>query len=225
MATSFETAPELTLADLLDRFGPIAIGRIRQDPLPGTATEDDLERILAREMRLYELVDGILLEKVKGYEESELTVQIIILIGLFVREHGLGIVTGSDGLRRLAPGLIRIPDIAFVSWKRLNDRRPPAAAIAPFGPELAIEVLSKGNTKKEMADKLVDYFASGTRLVWYIDPRAGTVTVHEPPDRVTVLRGEDRLTGGEVLPGFEVTVTDLLTVPESPDQQIRGSEV
>jgi Uma2 family endonuclease len=224
MATSFETAPELTLADLLDRFGPIAIGRVRQNPAPGTATEDDLLDILSREKRLYELVDGILLEKAMGYEESELTVQIIILIGLFVRERGLGIVTGSDGLMRLAPGLIRIPDIAFVSWKRLNDCRPPSAAIAPFGPELAIEVLSKGNTKKEMADKLVDYFNAGAWLVWYIDPKARTVTVHEASDRVTVLRGEDRLTGGEVLPGFEVSVADLLGVPQPPSRSVNEPE-
>jgi Uma2 family endonuclease len=224
MATSFETAPELTLADLLDRFGPIAIGRVRQNPAPGTATEDDLLDILSHEKRLYELVDGILLEKAMGYEESELTVQIIILIGLFVRERGLGIVTGSDGLMRLAPGLIRIPDIAFVSWKRLNDCRPPSAAIAPFGPELAIEVLSKGNTKKEMADKLVDYFNAGARLVWYIDPKARTVTVHEAPGRVTVLRGEDRLTGGDVLPGFEVSIVALLDIPQPPGQPVNGLE-
>jgi Uma2 family endonuclease len=224
MTTIIETVPELTVADLLDRFGPIAIRRIRQEPAPGTATEDDLLEILTREKRLYELVDGILLEKLMGYEESELTVQIIILIGLFVRERGLGIVTGSDGLMRLAPGLIRIPDIAFVSWKRLNDRRPSAAAIAPFGPELAIEVLSKGNTKKEMTDKLADYFASGARLVWYIDPKAITVTVHEPPDRVTILRGTDRLTGGDVLPGFEVTVANFLEIPQPPAPPITGSE-
>jgi len=125
---------------------------------------------------------------------------------------------------RLAPGLIRIPDIAFVSWKRLNDCRPPSAAIAPFGPELAIEVLSKGNTKKEMADKLVDYFNAGARLVWYIDPKARTVTVHEAPGRVTVLRGEDRLTGGDVLPGFEVSIVALLDIPQPPGQPVNGLE-
>lgn len=222
MSVIAERVPDLTLADLLDRFGPIAIARVRQNPAPGTATEDDLLDILAREKRLYELIDGILLEKTTCYEESELTVQILILIGLFVREQGLGIVTGPDGLMRLAPGLIRIPDIAFLSWNRLNDHRPASAAIAPFGPELAIEVLSQGNTEKEMADKLGDYFASGARLVWYIDPKAGTVTVHEGLGRISVLRGEDVLTGGEVLPGFSVRVAELLKFPEPPGEAIRG---
>jgi Uma2 family endonuclease len=125
-------------------------------------------------------------------------------------------VSGADGLMRLALGLIRIPDIGFVSWERLGNRFPKGHRIAPFGPELAIEVLSLSNTEKEMTDKLRDYFATGTRLVWYIDPKAGTVTVYESPDRATVLLGDDTLTGGDVLPGFEVSVATLLTLPEPP---------
>jgi Uma2 family endonuclease len=216
MAAIVETAPELTLADLLERFGPIPLRRIRQDPAPCTATEEDVTAILDREKRLDELVDGILLEKATGHEESELTVQLILLIGLFVRERNLGIVTGADGLMRLAPGLIRIPDIAFVSWERLGHRRPRGAAITPYGPELAIEVLSKSNTEKEMADKLIDYFAAGARVVWYISPKAETVAVHESAERMTVLRGADLLTGGDVLPGFEVSIDSLLSMPEPP---------
>ena len=126
------------------------------------------------------------------------------------------LVTGADGFMRLAPGLIRIPDVGFVSWARLNHRRPDTA-IAPIGPELAIEVLSKGNSKKEMADKLVDYFEAGARLVWYVDPRLETVTAYDSPDRAIVLRGESLLTGGDLLPGFATTVRSLLTLPEPPD--------
>ena len=216
MATVTESAPGMTLADLLEKFGPIPVRRIRQDPEPGTATEDDVINALARERRLCELVDGILLEKAMGQPESELTFYIIAIIGTFVRERNLGIGMGPDGLMRLMPGLIRIPDIAFVSWERLGHRRPPKEQIASYGPELAIEVLSPGNTRKEMADKLRDYFASGARLVWYIDPKAETVTVYESPDRVTVLRRGDMLTGGDVLPGFEVAVAALLILPEPP---------
>jgi hypothetical protein len=52
MAAIVETAPELTLADLLERFGPIPVRRIRQDPALGTATEEDVAAILDREKRL-----------------------------------------------------------------------------------------------------------------------------------------------------------------------------
>jgi Uma2 family endonuclease len=216
MATVTDSAPEMTLADLVEKFGPIPARRIRMAPAPGTATEDDLLTIMGREDRLYELVDGILLEKAIGQPEAELTFNISLIIGAFIRDRRLGIAVGPDGLMRLMPGLIRMPDISFVSWQRLDHRRPPKEQIASYGPELAIEVLSPSNTKKEMSDKLRDYFATGTRLVWYIDPKAGTVTVYELPDRSTVLRGGDTLTGGDILPGFEVAVDTLLTLPEPP---------
>jgi Uma2 family endonuclease len=216
MATVTESASEMTLADLVEKFGPIPFRRIRQDPAPGTATEEDVVSIWEREKRLYELVDGILVEKTMGYEESVITIGLIELLNAFVRRARLGIVSGTDGLMRLALGLVRIPDIGFVSWGRVGHRFPKGQAIAPFGPELAIEVLSRSNTKKEMSDKLADYFTAGARLVWFIDPRAKTVTVYESPDRSTVLRGGDTLTGGDVLPGFEVAVADLLRLPEPP---------
>jgi Uma2 family endonuclease len=216
MATVTESSPEMTLADLAEKFGPIPIRRIRQEPEPGTATEEDVVAIWEREKRLYELVDGILVEKTMGYEESVIAIGLVALLDTFVRRLGLGIVSGTDGLMRLAVGLIRIPDIGFVSWERIGHRFPKGQAIAPFGPELAVEVLCRGNTKKEMSDKLADYFAAGARLVWFIDPRSRTVTVYESLQRSTVLGESDTLTGGDVLPGFEVTVAALLTLPEPP---------
>src|SRR5438309_11649627 len=55
---------ELTVADLQRRFGPIPFGRIRQNPPPGSGTVADVIRLSDHEDRLYELVDGILVEKV-----------------------------------------------------------------------------------------------------------------------------------------------------------------
>ena len=51
-------AKGLTIADLLDRFGPMPAERIRTNPPPGTATEQDVIAIEEREPRLCELVDG-----------------------------------------------------------------------------------------------------------------------------------------------------------------------
>src|SRR5689334_10015117 len=65
-----------TVADLHRRFGPIAFERIRQEPAPGTATVADAVRIHDHEARLYELVDGILVEKAVGFWESSLAIRI-----------------------------------------------------------------------------------------------------------------------------------------------------
>jgi Uma2 family endonuclease len=69
-------------------------------------------------------------------------------------------------------------------------------------------VLSKGNTSKEMARKLDEYFRAGVRLVWYVDPKRRTVRVYTGRDRSVVLREDQALEGGEVLPGFSLSIRE-----------------
>ncbi len=201
-------APE-TIADLLRRLGNVSAARVRLQPPPGTASERDVVDTHQRERRLCELVEGALVEKTMGFEESQLTISLIIILGTFVKQHDLGIMAGADGPLRLFPGLVRIPDISFISWDRLPGRKSPKAPIPDLAPDLAVEVLSKGNTKGEMTRKLREYFEAGTRLVWLIDPRARTVRVHEAPRRSVLLGPEDTLDGGDVLPGFALPLREL----------------
>ena len=123
----------VTVADLLKRLGNIPASRVRLYPTPGTATEKDVIKVLDRENRPCELVDGTLVEKPMGYDESEIAATIIILLGSFVRRHKLGIVTGPDGTIRLFPGLVRIPDVAFASWDCFPGRKRPKGPDPPFG--------------------------------------------------------------------------------------------
>ncbi|HKI32460.1 MAG TPA: Uma2 family endonuclease, partial [Gemmataceae bacterium] len=163
--------PTWNMSDLIEHLGRIPAQRIRVFPAPGTATEKDVIEIQAREDRLYELVDGVLVEKAKGFRESLLAVLLIRRIGDFAERHDLGIVAGPDGTVRLARGLVRIPDCAFFDWHRLPGKMIPAEPIPDLAPDLAIEVLSESNTKGEMERKLKDYFFAGVRLVWLVDPK------------------------------------------------------
>jgi len=112
-------------------------------------------------------------------------------------------------MMRLVSGLVRIPDLAFISWDRLPHRRMPTVPIPALAPDLAIEVLSAGNTPDEMARKRQDYFTAAVRLVWIVDPVARTVAVYTSPESVTVLATTAILNGGEVLPGFTLPLQDL----------------
>lgn len=206
---SSSTASDWTAADLVDRFGPIPLWRVWLTPAPGTATEQDVIDIHDREKRLCELVDGVLVEKTVGYQESFLAVVISSLTWTFVKERRLGIVLRSDGMAKLSPGLIRIPDVSFIRWERHSDRVVPALPFVPFAPDLAVEVLSPSNTAKEMERKLEDYFGSGVRLVWYVDPAKRTAEVFTAVGRSVVLREGDTLDGGEVLPGFALPLAQL----------------
>ena len=204
-----ETA--LTVEDLCSRFGPIALGRICLDPSPGTATEGDVVQIHNQQDRLCELADGVLVEKTMGAYESYLAVEIARLIGNFVVERQLGIVFGADGMMRLCPGLVRIPDVSFISWRQLPDHRVPRTAMAYVAPDLAVEVISKGNTPREMDRKLVDYFSAGVRLAWYVYPDKREVHVYHSPENPLVLREGEVIEGGDVLPGFSVSVKALFS--------------
>ena len=59
-----------TLADLQRHFGGIPLQRIRLVPPPGYGTENDVIEIEARENRLCELENGVLVEKPMGWYES-----------------------------------------------------------------------------------------------------------------------------------------------------------
>jgi Uma2 family endonuclease len=200
-----------TLADVVRKLGGISLRRIRTQPPLGTATEKDVIRILERENRLYELVDGVLVEKIMGYPESSVAMELGFHLKLYLKQHDLGNLAGMDGTMRLLPSLVRIPDLSFVSWDRLPDRHIPREAIAEVPPDLAVEVLSQGNTKQEMQRKLKEYFLAGTRLVWFVSLKSRTIEVFTSPDEVRLLTETDTLDGGDVLPGFSLPVRDVFT--------------
>ena len=204
-----ERPPE-TLADLLDRLGGISPRRIAANPPPGTATVDDLLTPRSGGDHLYELVDGMLVEKAMGYYESVLATVLSHMIYEFLNEHDLGVVGGEAGLLQIVPGLVRGPDVSFIRWDRLPHEELPPDAFPGIAPDLAVEVISKGNTPGEMRRKLREYFDAGCRLVWYLYPEERVVRVYTGPEECSVVTEDGVLDGDPVLPGFSVPVREWL---------------
>ncbi len=151
-------------ADWLRALGDVPLERIVFDPWPGTATEEDLLLFVERDKRLCELIDGTLVKKTMGYWEAMITIALAARLSIYVNEHDLGAVSGVDSTMRMSSsGRVRLPDIAFVSKERLPKTRTPIPTLAP---DLAVEVLSEGNTPDEITQKPREYFESGTRLAW-----------------------------------------------------------
>jgi Uma2 family endonuclease len=201
--------PELrTLDELLHQLGDIPPSRVRIKPPIGHATVQDVLDVHAREKRLCELVDGTLVEKPMGYRESAIAIALAAALYRFVTEHKLGLVTGESGMMQFFAGLVRIPDVAYASWDRLGGR-VPTEPVPLLAPDLAVEVLSPSNTKREMQRKRGEYFDAGVQLVWIIDIEARTVAVYTSPEGPTILSQSQSLDGGAVLPGVSLPLRDL----------------
>lgn len=210
MATVPETGiPIWTASEVIAHFGDIPIARICTNPPPGEATEADVIEWHDRHDRLFELIDGTLVEKAMGWQESELAIIIATLLRNFVAEHRLGKVFGPDGMVRFEPEQIRIPDVAFISKQRFAGQKLTPGAFWVLGCDLAVEVISPSNTRREMERKLNDYFTAGVGLVWLVYPKPREIVVYTSLSPGTTLRGEEILDGGNVLPGFSISVAEI----------------
>ena len=85
----------------------------------------------------------------------------------------------------------------------------PKAAIYSVVPDLAVEIISEGNTEAEMDRKLREYFQAGVQLVWYIEPKTRTARAYTAVGEWTEIGPDGSLLGGEVLPGFELPLARL----------------
>ena len=161
----------------------------------------------------YELVKGVLVEKMYASREHELTViRTGSRMNIHVEEHDLGEVYGSNRpfvTGPESPASSRLPDVSFVSNERLN--QPELfGALVDGAPDLAVEVLSPSNTEREMAQKVAEYLKAGGKAVWVFDPIGRTLTVHRSGAAPLVLTDGDVVDGEDYLPGFVCPVADLL---------------
>ena len=135
-----------------------------------------------------------------------------LVIGNHVLDRGLGRVFAAETgfLLRRDPDTVRAPDVAFVSGERLGTGEIPAGFLE-MAPDLAVEVVSPGDSATAVQAKVDDWLAAGTRLVWVVDPGARSVTVHRPAGAAAVVPEAGTLDGAPVFPDFRVRVRDLFT--------------
>jgi len=170
---------------------------------------------------LYEVVDGERKElEPMGALQNLLASRLGQWLGNFAEEHNLGVVV-NEMLFLLNEGsrLQRRPDIAYVSYSRWPEDTVDSSAAWNVVPELAIEVISPTNTADEIDRKTTDYFEAGVQLVWVIHTETGHVYVYSKSHSCQLLERTDTLTGGDVLPGFELQLETLFAVATRPDQR------
>jgi len=159
----------------------------------------------------HELVRGeVTTMSLPGGQHGEVASEALLLLGVHVKTHGLGKTYAAETgfIVRRDPDTVRGADVAFVRRERRAQITAPEKYV-PFAPDLAIEVASPNDRPAEIAEKTRDWLEAGTRLVWNVDPRSRTATVHRPGQDTVVLAEDDALDGAEVVPGFRCRVKDL----------------
>lgn len=161
--------------------------------------------------RRYELIRGEL--KVMSPTKplhGNVCARLTIRLGAFIEEHDLGETFGAETgfLVERDPDTVLGTDVAFVSRERLATVEN-VEKFFPFAPDLAVEVLSPGNTVKEINEKIALYFAAGSRAVWVFNPRRRTAAVYSSPSEFQTLSEQDTLDGGDVVPGFRLELSKL----------------
>ncbi len=159
----------------------------------------------------YELVRGELVKmSPAGSEHGAIIVKLTIRLGQYVESNNLGICFGAEtGFKiKTNPDTVRAPDLAFVSRERI----PESGITRKFwtgAPDLAVEVLSPGDTSEEVGDKVKDWLAAGTRAVWIINPKLRNVTIYRSLTDVKVLTEQAELEGEDIVHGFGCKVSEI----------------
>jgi Uma2 family endonuclease len=174
-------------------------------PPPSAIEPDDIPKMDG----LFELVDDQLVEKHRSFLSGATCVKLTIILGTYIQTKNLGTLASEVTFRCFPNKLrqVRRPDLAFIAAARLA--QIPDDGNVPVAPDLAIEIISPGDTILDLDDKLIDYRAAAIPLVWVVNPHAQNVRIFRPGQRIEELFGTDTLTGDAILPGFSVNLREI----------------
>lgn len=162
--------------------------------------------------KLTELVRGDLVEVTPSNpRHSALALHLARRLSAYVEDHDLGEVFGEAAGFQLAedPDTVRAPDVSFVQRDRLPSREDQQKGFWRLAPDMVIEVVSPSQRAIELQQKTWDYLEAGVRLVSKVYPDTQTVEEYRGDRQGRLLRHEDTLEGGDVVPGFSLPLSEL----------------
>ena len=148
-----------------------------------------------------------------GFEHGAVVYRLTLQIGTFVDAHNLGQILGAETGFKIEsnPDLVRAPDIGFVRRDRLTKSFPKGYFEGV--PDLAVEVISPGDKKREVAENVNTWLAHGTSSCWVADPKSMTITIHRTGQKAVRLTAADQFGDEPALPGFVLDVSKIFKRP------------
>jgi len=157
----------------------------------------------------FELIDGEIVEVSPNFITSVIAINIATALKIYIKSNNLGHVTGADGGYELPNGDKYNPDVGFILHERL--KIIPEGEV-PMMPDLAVEVIlpSDLKNKRRIEHKLKTYLELKVPLVWYVYPNRREVEVYTAGDHTAMHDENDILDGGDLLPGFTLSIREIL---------------
>ena len=135
------------------------------------------------------------------------TMKLAAPLAAYVHASGFGIVTAESGfILGRDPDTVLGPDIAFIRGDRISTIPDGYVELVP---DLAVEVISPSQFKPEAIRKASLWLHHGAREVWLIYPKTRTIDIRRPTGENQQLRDGDVLTGGDIIPGFQIPVSEI----------------
>jgi len=159
----------------------------------------------------YELIQGELIKMtLGGHEHGGIAANLALPLGQHVKANRLGEVyaTGTGFQLASNPDSVRAPDVAFVRRERV-EAVGRSDGYWPGAPDLATEVISPGDLYIDVEQKVFDWLTAGTRMVIVVNPKRQSATVYRSVGKIAVLSADDTIDGGDVVPGWTMSVSDL----------------
>jgi Uma2 family endonuclease len=184
-------------------------------PWVGRMTVEQFEQFPGEEGWVFELHEGrLVVMPGPGAEHTDIQERFFLRLGLYIRSTGLGHLNGTSCYNLPLPNNteeLLCPDLSYIEPAR-RAAMPLHGSYLVGAPDLAIEIASPSETRRDMAAKVAIYLQAGVRLVWVAWPGPRTIDVWRPisPGQpVVTLQSSDTLDGLDVVPSFQCPVRDI----------------
>ncbi len=145
-----------------------------------------------------------------GSETEARNFDLIVQLGIWVKQYGTGVGFGSSGGFTLPNGAVLSPDAAWIKktdWEAIPQEK--RKKFAPICPEFVVELPSESDSLKVLQDKMEEYINNGTKLGWLIDRKERKVYIYRPEIAVEKLDNPSTLSGEDILSGFVLDLSSI----------------
>lgn len=143
-----------------------------------------------------------------GGESGNREADLMIDLGIWNRQTGLGFTFSSSTVFKLPNGADRSPDVAWIRRQRWEALTPEQRRkFPPIAPDFVIELRSATDDIETLRQKMQEYMDAGVLLGWLINPQQQQVEIYRPRQDVEVRNLPTELSGENILPGFSLSLS------------------